>query len=158
MWLFRNKINQQFVLGFFLCACVIDCAYIIVTNYYLRKNDVHNNWFSSYWSSGIKTKNECVVFIVLKKSCFKGFFYRTHGFWNKGEGYKKSSVSSSRITKQRYFNSSLKNVGWKKDARFIQTVGKHTAYWTRKNSIILRWIMYPPMTVHIPTKLKGFES
>lgn len=31
-------------------------------------------------------------------------------FWNKGERYKKNSVSSSKITKQRYFNSLKKTL------------------------------------------------
>lgn len=51
-------------------------------------------------------------------------------FWNKGERYKKNSVSSSKITKQRYFNSLKKTSVYKKMQGLlnIQTVGKHTAY------------------------------
>lgn len=50
------------------------CPYIIVTYYYLRKNDVHDYWFSFYWSSGVKKKNEYILFIVMKYSSFKGYF------------------------------------------------------------------------------------
>lgn len=40
--------------------------------YYLRKNDDY--WFSSYWSSGVKKKNEYIIFIVMKYSSLKGYF------------------------------------------------------------------------------------
>lgn len=53
---------------------VFYCPYIIVTYYYLRKNDVHDYWFSSYLSSGVKKKNESIIFIVMKYSSFKGYF------------------------------------------------------------------------------------
>lgn len=62
----------------------------------------------------------------MKYSSFKGYFIWDTWIF----GITEKSVSSSKITKQRYFNSLQKTSVEKKMQGLlnIQTVGKHTAY------------------------------